>query len=66
MIQRWLRHAVKKNAIRAACALHAHLAYMYYWTVRNESWVLQCSRTLEERENSKDARGLKRRRTCDR
>ena len=36
VIQRWLRHAVKKNAIRAACALHAHLAYMYYWTPRVE------------------------------
>jgi len=36
VIQRWLRHAVKKNAIRPACALHAHLAYMYYWTPRAE------------------------------
>ena len=36
VLQRWLRHAVKKNAIRAACALHAHLAYMYYWTPRAE------------------------------
>ena len=36
VLRRWLRHAVKKNAIRAACALHAHLAYMYYWTPKSE------------------------------
>jgi len=36
VLKRWLGHAVKKNAIRPACALHAHLAYMYYWTPRDE------------------------------
>ena len=36
VLRRWLRHAVKKNAVRPACALHAHLAYMYYWTPKCE------------------------------
>jgi len=45
VLKRWLGHAVKKNAIRPACALHAHLAYMYYWTPRSEM-DKQAARTI--------------------
>ena len=45
VIRRWLNRAAKCGAVRAACALHAHLAYTYYWT-KLEDYDIDASKTL--------------------
>jgi hypothetical protein len=45
VIRRWLNRAAKCGAVRAACALHAHLAYTYYWT-KPEDYDLEAATTL--------------------
>ena len=45
VIRRWLNRAAKCGAVRAACALHAHLAYTYYWT-KLEDYDMDASTTL--------------------
>ena len=46
VIRRWLNRAAKCGAARAACALHAHLAYTYYWTTKPEDYDLEAATTL--------------------
>jgi Ca2+-binding EF-hand superfamily protein len=45
VIRRWLNRAAKCGAVRAACALHAHLAYTYYWT-KLEDYDIDAAMTL--------------------